>query len=202
MHPTFTLRDVHHLVLRASDYRQQRRFVKRFEPCVKNQLISSHRFAGRFKQCCTQNSERLLQTPVNEKDGSARKIASSREGAVSVDRCAEDGLVPLSCRNQTWQSLKEEAGQRGFRAHKTVCPNQTWQSLKEEAGQRGFRAHKTVCPQLSRGVGLLELFSTTVSSDAVFVTLFPTTVETSKDTSVLAILTFDRFCGHVSLCDW
>ena len=34
------------------------------------------------------------------------------------------------------------------------------------------------------------------------VTLFPTTVETVKDTSVLAILTFYRFGGDVSLCDW
>ena len=49
---------------------------------------------------------------------------------------------------------------------------------------------------------LLELFSTLVSSETVFVTLFPTTIETVKNTSVVAIVTFYRFGGHVSLCDW
>ena len=49
-----------------------------------NQLISSRRCAEHLKQCCTQNSERLLRTPVDEEDGS-RKIAGSREGAVPVD---------------------------------------------------------------------------------------------------------------------
>ena len=49
-----------------------------------NQLISSHRFAENSKRCCTQNSERLLRTQVDEKDGS-RKFGSRREGAVSVD---------------------------------------------------------------------------------------------------------------------
>ena len=36
-----------------------------------------------------KNSERLSQPPVDERDES-RKIASGREGAVSVDRCSED----------------------------------------------------------------------------------------------------------------
>ena len=67
-----------------------------------NQLISSHRFAERMKQCRIQNSERLLRTPVDQKDGS-RKIASSREGAVSVDRRAEDWVVPLPLCNQIFQ---------------------------------------------------------------------------------------------------
>ena len=31
----------------------------------------------------------VIQTPVDEKDGS-REIANSRQGAVLVDRCAED----------------------------------------------------------------------------------------------------------------
>ena len=47
-----------------------------------------------------------------------------------------------------------------------------------------------------------DLFSIVVSSDTLFVTLFPTTVETLKDTSVLAKLTFYRFSDHVSLCVW
>ena len=38
-------------------------------------------------------------------------------------------------------------------------------------------------------------------SDTVFVTLFPTTVETVT-TPVLAILTFYRFGGQISLCEW
>ena len=40
---------------------------------------------GALKQRCTQNSERLLRTLADDKDGS-RKITSTREGAVSVDR--------------------------------------------------------------------------------------------------------------------
>ena len=54
--------------------------------------------------------------------------------------------------------------------------------------------------ELSRLVGpsgCCELNSTVVSSDTVCVTWVPTTVETLKDTSVLAILTFYRFGGHV-----
>ena len=75
--------------------------------------------------------------------------------------------------------------------------------------------HHLVCDDtvLSRGRNVLctgsrswifslrEWFSTVVSSDTVFVTLFPTTVETVKDNRVLAILTFYRVGGHVSLCD-
>ena len=37
-----------------------------------------------LKQCCIENSERLLQTLVDKKDRS-RKNANSREGAVSAD---------------------------------------------------------------------------------------------------------------------
>ena len=60
-----------------------------------NQLISSHRFAQYLKQCCTQNSERLLRTPVSldEKKDRLRKIAGSTENAVSVDKCSEDWEV-------------------------------------------------------------------------------------------------------------
>ena len=57
-----------------------------------NQLISSHLFAEYLKQCCILNSERLLWTPADEKDGS-REIANSRDGAVSMDRSAEDSMV-------------------------------------------------------------------------------------------------------------
>ena len=42
-----------------------------------NQLISSRWFPKHLKQHCTQNSERLLQMPVDEKD-TLRKIASYR----------------------------------------------------------------------------------------------------------------------------
>ena len=54
------------------------------------------------------------------------------------------------------------------------------------------------------GLGFLTatwLFSTVVSSDTVFVTFFPTTIETLT-TPVSAIFTFYRFGGQVSLCDW
>ena len=68
-------------------------FVESLEPCVKHQLISSHQLAEHWKQCYTQNSERLLGT-LNEKDES-RKTARSRKGALSVDRCAEDWVVPF-----------------------------------------------------------------------------------------------------------
>ena len=68
-----------------------------------NHLISNHWFAEYVRQFCTQNSERLLQAPADEKDGS-KKIASSRDDAVSVKRCAEDWVVPLLWRNQSWRS--------------------------------------------------------------------------------------------------
>ena len=55
---------------------------------LENQLTVSQGFAEHLKQGCTQNSDRLLRTPVDEKARS-REIASSRGGAVSVDRCAE-----------------------------------------------------------------------------------------------------------------
>ena len=32
-----------------------------------NRLISSHRFVEHFKECCTQNSERLLQMLADER---------------------------------------------------------------------------------------------------------------------------------------
>ena len=35
-----------------------------------------------------------------------RKIASSGEGAVLVDRCGDDWVVPLSWGNQIWQELE------------------------------------------------------------------------------------------------
>ena len=61
------------------------------------QLVSSHQFTEHLKQCCTQNSERLLQMPVDEKYG-ARKSACSGESAVSLDKCVEDrgfhGVTP------------------------------------------------------------------------------------------------------------
>ena len=66
-----------------------------------------------------------------------------------------------------------------------------------------------VCVQGGEGSSLVELdnliaelFSTVLSSDTVFMTSFPTAVEALKDTSVVAIRTFYRFGGHVSLCDW
>ena len=46
-------------------------------------------------------------------------------------------------------------------------------------------------------VHIAELFSTVVSSDTVFVTLFPTAAETERDASVLAILIFCRFSALV-----
>ena len=76
---------------KATALRQETRAV------CENKLISSHRFAKHLKQCCTKNSERLLQTPVDDEDG-LRTIVSSLEGAVSVDRCAEEWVVPLSWR--------------------------------------------------------------------------------------------------------
>ena len=62
--------------------------------------------------------------------------------------------------------------------------------------------------ELSRGVGVLsfmelafsrcfELFSTAVFSSTVFVTLFPTKVDTVNDDAVMASLTFYRFGGRV-----
>ena len=70
-----------------------------------NQLTSSHQYEEYLKQCCTQNSERLLRTQVDRKDVS-RKIASSREGVVSVDRCTGDWVVPLSQRNLNLAELE------------------------------------------------------------------------------------------------
>ena len=62
---------------------------------------------------------------------------------------------------------------------------------------------KTVCPgrggKFSRPVKLpccYRLFSTVVSSDTVFVTLFPTTVETLKDPCI-DHLQIDRFGGQL-----
>ena len=54
-------------------------------------------------------AERLLRTSVQEtkQTGQERSQASSAEGAVSVDRCAEDCVVPLSWCNQIWQSQKD-----------------------------------------------------------------------------------------------
>ena len=53
-----------------------------------NQPISSHQFAERLKQCCTHNSDRLLQMLVVEKDRSKSQII--REGIDLVDRYVED----------------------------------------------------------------------------------------------------------------
>ena len=55
---------------KATALRQETRAV------CDNQMISSHRFEEDLKQSCTQNSERLLRTPVAEKDG-WKKMASS-----------------------------------------------------------------------------------------------------------------------------
>ena len=74
-----------------------------------NQLISSHQFVEHLKQCCTQNSETLLPMLADEKGG-LRKITSSREGAISIDRCAAAWVVPFPRCNQIWQSEKERAG--------------------------------------------------------------------------------------------
>ena len=45
-------------------------------------FFSSHWFVEHLKQCCTQYSESLLWTLVDEKEVS-RKITSNREGTVS-----------------------------------------------------------------------------------------------------------------------
>ena len=68
-----------------------------------DQLISSYRSVEHLKHSCTQKSERLLRTWVDEKDVS-RRIACSRESAVSVERYAKDWVVPLSWSYQIWQS--------------------------------------------------------------------------------------------------
>ena len=73
---------------KSTTLRQETRAV------CENRLIPSHRLPEHLKQCFTQNSERLLRTPADEKDGS-RKTASSREIAISMDRCAEGKVVPL-----------------------------------------------------------------------------------------------------------
>ena len=54
------------------------------------QLISSHWFAEHLEQCCTQNSERLLRTPVYEKKTGRERSQALERAAYSVDRCAED----------------------------------------------------------------------------------------------------------------
>ena len=69
--------------------------------CCENQPVSTHRFMEHSKQGCTQNSERLLWMLEDER---SRKITSSREGTVLVDRCTEDWLVPLLWHYQIWQS--------------------------------------------------------------------------------------------------
>ena len=46
---------------------------------------------------------------ADDENDRSRKISSSREGAVSVDRCAEDWVVPLPWGNPIWQSYKEGA---------------------------------------------------------------------------------------------
>ena len=63
MRPMFTLRDGSPGVClpKATALRQETRAA-----CV-NQLISSHRLREHLEQCCTQNSERLLGTPIDEK---------------------------------------------------------------------------------------------------------------------------------------
>ena len=84
------------------------------------------------------------------------------------------------------------------------------QQLNSDRSSYGVGGLARLCVQgeegeLSRGVGFSHCLSCSqqvVSSDIIFVTLFPTTVETVRDTSVLAILTFHHFGGHVSLCDW
>ena len=53
---------------------------KMWAVCEMIQQVSSHWFEKHLRQCCTQNSERLLWMPVDEKDG-LRKIANIRQGA-------------------------------------------------------------------------------------------------------------------------
>ena len=53
------------------------------------------------------------------KKNGLRKMASSKEGAVSVDKCTEDWVVPLSWGNQIYQSQKEGAGYRGLEVAET-----------------------------------------------------------------------------------
>lgn len=68
---------------KAMALRQETRAV------CENQLTFSHQFMGHLKRCYTQISDRPLLMPVDEKD-TLRKIASSRKGAVLVNRCADD----------------------------------------------------------------------------------------------------------------
>ena len=87
-----------------------RALYRETQAVCENKLISSNQFMGHLKQClCTENSERLLRMLTDEKDGLG-KSASTREGAVSAERCVEDWVVPLSWHNQIWQSEKEGAG--------------------------------------------------------------------------------------------
>ena len=60
---------------KATALRQETRAV------CENQLLSSRRFAKHFMHCCTQNSDRRIRTPADERNG-WREIASSTEGAV------------------------------------------------------------------------------------------------------------------------
>ena len=84
-------------------YQKQQHFIKRLEPYVRTSWFRNH-FADHLNvQCCMQNLEELLWTPIDEKDG-LRKTTSSTEGAVSVGGYAEDWVVPFSWHNQIWQS--------------------------------------------------------------------------------------------------
>ena len=68
MHPKFTLQDDSPSI-RLSKKKKKKLKALRQETgdACENQLISSHYFADHLKQRCTQNSERLLRTPVDEK---------------------------------------------------------------------------------------------------------------------------------------
>ena len=105
MHLMFMLQDDSPSIClqKAMALRQETRAVR------ENQLISSHRFTKHLKQCCTQNSERLLEMLADEKDG-LRKITSSRKSAVSADGSVGGLGRPPSWHNQIWLSQKEGAG--------------------------------------------------------------------------------------------
>ena len=77
-----------------SVYRKQRRFVKRVEPYLRTQPS----VLGSF--------ETVLYTELTKTvtDDGSRKIVSSKEGAVSVDRCAEVRVVSSWWCNPIWQS--------------------------------------------------------------------------------------------------
>ena len=90
-----------------------------------NQLISSHRFAEHVKEC----------------------ITSMREGADSVDICAEDWVVPLSRRNQIWLSWKEGAGwwclEFAFDHDKVGPPSYPWSACCFR--NRSFSSRSAAC---------------------------------------------------------